>query len=121
MISFELWTMNIKSNIEVFSDLKRQKEAWIYGKSVAGSFCWYEEIIQLLDDSHFEIYLTENQSKIPRVLYEALKKLQIELDLYEGQETDAEILKDPEWHKIVEQAKKVIEIWNKTDSNWILG
>lgn len=40
----------------------------------------------------------------------SLRKL---LNEYKEKETDVEIISDPEWRKIVKQAKVAIEEWNK--------
>ncbi len=112
MIDFDFWTKQIKFSIEVFSDLERQKKGWILGDKSANTLGWYEEICNLYDTNLFPEYLLEHKQKLPINLFDSLDKLRAKLDVYEGQETDLEVLKDPEWLTIVELSKRTIEIWN---------
>ena len=105
-------TAYIKNCIEVFSDLKRQRKGWILGESSAKTLSWKEEFSNLFDSLCFEDYLRENKNKLPKNLFDILEKLRAKIDIYEGQETNLEVLKDPKWLEIVEISKEVIKIWD---------
>lgn len=108
----ELWTQNIKKNIGVFSDLERQRKAWIEGDLSAGSLSWYEEICDLFDSNLFEEYLLAAKATLEPSVYAKLLELKERLDAYEGHEEDSEILKDPEWVEITKLAHDTVDLWS---------
>ena len=84
---------------------------------------YVEVMCRLYDDNNFESFVDKLDSKneISEALDFELKKLRNSLNNYQEKETDIEIIEDPEWSKVVEQAKAVINCWGKVkDLRWRL-
>ncbi len=70
----------------------------------------------LFDDFTFDDFFDSRASKIGlsnSVIFE-LNKLRGLLNNYNEKDSDEEIIGDPEWGNVVEQAKRVIREWDKT-------
>lgn len=106
---------NIYYDILEMSDLELQKKLWLNENNDTGMNSSYVELMcRLFDDNNIEDFISKNDLEIgftERMLTEF--KLLIDLlNSYEEKQSDKEILNDPEWYKIVDQAKVVLKVWN---------
>lgn len=120
MIDYKLWKENIYNSIKDFSDKETQKIGWMgLDPDIVSSF--YEDIAMLYysycfdDDFWEEKHLS--QFHFTNSILKELKEFKNILDnYYEEQKSKdlshEEILKDPNWDVVVNQAKKVIGSWN---------
>ncbi|MBK7341176.1 MAG: hypothetical protein IPQ10_09945 [Saprospiraceae bacterium] len=69
----------------------------------------------LFDDFGFDDFIDNRATKVglSNSLIFELNKLRELLNSYNEKESDEEIINDPEWKNIVEQAKMVIKEWDK--------
>ena len=115
MINYQLWKENIYNSIKNISDIERQKVLWL-GKDPNSAASFNEDINTLYDTFCFadDLWKDEHISKFyfKNVLLNQLRVLKNMVDNYNEKSTDEEILNDPDWLKIVNQAKKIIELWN---------
>lgn len=99
------------------SDLSLQRKLWLNENNDTGLISSYTELMcSLFDDFNFEDLIDNRASKIGlsnSVIFE-LNKLRELLNNYNEKDSDEEIISDPEWGKVVEQAKTVIREWDKT-------
>lgn len=106
------WKLNIYNSIRDFSNIDKQRKLWLgHDKNYASSF---DEDISLLFDSYcFEGFIDSLESEKEEYdnLIKELKVFKKILDSYKKKNSDAEILDDVEWHKIVNKAKLIIELW----------
>ena len=115
MIDYKLWKENIFSSINDISNIEFQEQSWLGKNGKYTSSCG-EDISMLYDtfcfaDDFWNEEHLENFGLSEKLLAQ-LRKLKELIDNYQKKSTDEETLKDPEWHKIVSQAKKIIQIWN---------
>lgn len=107
---------NIYRMIVELSDLRLQRKLWLNEKNDTGEISSYTELMcSLFDDFSFNDFIDNEVSKIglsDSAIFE-LNKLKEMLDNYKEKESDEEIINDPEWKKIVEQARTVKNEWNK--------
>jgi len=96
------------------SDLALQRKIWLNENNDTGLMSSYVELMcSLFDDFNFDDFIDNRASKIGlsnSVIFE-LNKLRELLNNYNEKESDEEIINDPEWKKIVEQAERVIKNW----------
>jgi hypothetical protein len=108
--------MYIYIKIIELSDIGLQRKLWLNEKNDTGLISSYSELMSsLFDDFNFDDFVENGATKIglPNSLIIELSKLRELLNEYDEKDSDAEIINDPEWKKIVEQAKIVIKEWDK--------
>lgn len=98
------------------SDLNLQKKLWLNQNNDTGLISSYTEAMcSLFDDFHFDEFV-DDASSVKKfdfsTIYE-LNKLRDLLKKYDEKKSQEEIINDPEWRKVVDQAKVVIDKWNK--------
>ncbi len=107
---------NIYRVIIELSDLNLQRQLWLNENNDTGLISSYNELMSsLFDDFNFDDFIDNIAPKIgltPSVIFE-LNNLRDLLNNYTEKEFDEEILDDPEWWNVVEQAKITINLWDK--------
>ncbi len=107
---------NIYRMIVELANLSLQRKMWLNEDNDTGLISSYTELMcSLFDEFSFDDFIDNRVSEISlsnSAIFE-LNKLRNLLNNYKDKETDEEILSDPEWKKIVEQAKIVIKEWDK--------
>ncbi|MDX1830465.1 MAG: hypothetical protein R3342_13075 [Lutibacter sp.] len=106
------WNKNIYYMIKCFSDIDRQKRVWLgLDNNLASSF---DEDMSLLFDSFcFDDFILELKKDIyNEKIVKELTTFKDMLESYESKASDEQVLKDPQWFTIVEEAKKIIERWD---------
>lgn len=107
---------NIYRMIVELANLSLQRKMWLNEDNDTGLISSYTEFMcSLFDEFSFDDFIDNRVSEISlsnSAIFE-LNKLRNLLNNYKDKETDEEILSDPEWKKIVEQAKIVIKEWDK--------
>lgn len=107
---------NIFRMIIELSSLSLQRQLWLNENNDTGLMSSYVELMcSLFDDFSFDDFVDNGATKIglPNSLIFELSKLREFLNSYIEKESDEEIINDPEWKKIVEQAKIVINKWDE--------
>ena len=111
-----LITDNIYHKIIELSDSSLQRKLWLNQNNDTGLISSYVEVMcSLFDDFHFDDFVDKTAAEIglsDDTILE-LNNLRELLNNYKEKESDEEIINDPEWEKIVEQAKIVIKKWNR--------
>jgi len=108
---------NIHRMIVELASLSLQRKLWLNENNDTGLISsFYELMCSLFDDFGFDNFVDNGANKIglPNSLILELDKLRGLLNNYVEKESDEEIINDIEWHKIVEQAKAVINKWENT-------
>jgi hypothetical protein len=112
-----LWLENIHYEITAFSDLERQKKAWIDPDDAIVS-SYSEDICMLFDSFCFDDFIVEwKKENLNKEILNELIIFRDKLNLYDQKIPidnnwyDEQILNDPEWLDVVNQAKKVLQIW----------
>ena len=108
--------VNIYNRIMELSDLGVQRKLWLNENNDTGLISSYYELVNsLFDDFNFDIFIdnTAAQNGLSNSSIFELSKLRELLNNYNKMSSDEEIINDPEWKEIVEQAKLVINEWNK--------
>jgi hypothetical protein len=110
-------TKNIYDKIIELSDVDLQRKLWLNKNNDTGLISSYVELMcSLFDDYCFNDYVDNIFYKIgfsEKCIVE-LKKLRDLLNDYDEKEySDAEIINDLEWRKIIKQAKIVIKVWGQ--------
>lgn len=107
---------NIYRMVIELSDLNLQRKLWLNENNDTGLISSYIELMcSLFDDFSFDDFIDNRASKIGlsnSVIFE-LNKLRELLNNYTEKDLDEEIIDDPEWGNVVEQAKTVIREWDK--------
>ena len=109
---------NIYNDIKEISDLGFQEKAWLTNsKSECSSYI--EVMCRLFDDNDFDSFIEHDAKKygFGENLITELTTLQKMLNNYKEKDSDDEIVKDPCWLTIVNQAKYVINLWNESGIN----
>lgn len=109
-------TKNIYDDIIELSDLNLQRKLWLNEKNDTGLISSHVEVMcRLFDDYQFDDFVDKASSEVglSENTIRELKKLRGLLNNYNEKESDEEIINDPEWGKIAEQAKMVLKEWNK--------
>lgn len=107
---------NIYNDISELSDLSLQRKLWLNESNDTGLVSSYVEVMcRLFDDSGIDDFIDVTASKIgmSNELISKLNRLRVLLKGYKEKDSDEEIINDPEWEKIAEQAKIVIEEWDR--------
>ena len=108
---------NIYHKIREASSLELQKKMWLNKNNDTGMISSYTELMcGLFDDNDFDSFIDSEATKVglSSTAISELDKLRNFLNNYHEKKSDEEILNDPEWLKIVNQAKIVLEKWNIT-------
>lgn len=107
---------NIYRMIVELESLSLQRKLWLNQNNDTGLISSFNELMSsLFDDFSFDDFVENGAKKIglPNSLIIELKKLREMLNSYVEKESDEEIINDPEWKKIGEQAKIVIKEWGR--------
>ena len=106
------WIENTYRDILELSDLDKQKKSWL-GNDPNYVSSYVEIMCKLFDDDNFDIFIAESEKlELSSKLVNELKKLRELLNQYEeGDKTDKEIIEDPSWGLVVNQAKIVLNNW----------
>jgi hypothetical protein len=110
---------NIYRMIVELASLSLQRKLWLNESNDTGLISsFYELMNSLFDDFGFDDFVDNRAVKmgLPISLIIELKKLRELLNSYIEKDSDEEIINDPEWKKIVEQAKIVIKEWDDKGS-----
>lgn len=105
------WKRNIFNSIEDISKIEWQKKVWL-GKDLRYVSSYDEIIMVLFDDFCFDDFISNDvfeRLKLNKDLQKEMIQLKNMIDNYKRKVSEEEILNDPEWHKIVEQAQKIIQ------------
>ena len=108
---------NIYRMVVQLANLSLQRKLWLNENNDTGLISsFYELMSSLFDDFGFDDFIDNGAAKIgfSSSLIIELNKLRELLNSYGEKESDEEIINDPEWKKIVEQAKIVIKEWDRT-------
>lgn len=106
----------IYKKIIELSDLRIQRKLWLNENNDSGLISSYVELMcSLFDDFNFDDFVdkTPYEIKLSSTTISALKKLRELLNSYQEKESDEEIINDPAWQKVVEQAQITIEEWDR--------
>ncbi|TGK87192.1 hypothetical protein EHQ31_06525 [Leptospira montravelensis] len=110
------WIRFVFRKINEFSDINLQKDVWVFGNKPDYVSSFEEAYCTLIEDLTFSDFIQEKiliKYGIDVSLEEELKKLYIMLEAYKEKDTDKEIVEDPEWHTVVNQAQTVMKLWEK--------
>ncbi|MGN6249167.1 MAG: hypothetical protein ACTHNG_12505 [Ginsengibacter sp.] len=112
----DITTRQIYNDSIELSDLDLQRKLWLNENNDTGLISSYVEVMcRLFDDNKLDDFIDKTASKIDfsnSTIFQ-LNKLRELLNDYNEKDTDEKIIADPEWKKVVEQAKKVIREWNR--------
>ena len=112
-----IWIENIYRDILELSDLDKQRNSWL-GNDPNYVSSYVKIMCRLFDDNDFDNFIDIESDKlgVSYTLVTELKKLRELLNQYEeGDKTDKEIIEDPLWVLIVNQAKIVISVMTEID------
>ena len=108
---------NTYNKIIELSDLSLQRKIWLNENNDTGLISSFAELMcSLFDDFNFDDFIDNRASKMnlsDSAIFE-LNKLRELLNIYDEKDSDEDIINDPEWQKIVNQAKLVLKEWNMT-------
>jgi hypothetical protein len=108
---------NIYRLIAELANLSLQRKLWLNENNDTGLISSYSELMcSLFDDFNFDDFVDNEAVKIglsKSLIYE-LSKLRELLNSCDEKGTDEDIISDPEWRKVVEQAKIIIKEWNRS-------
>lgn len=107
---------NIYNDILEMSDLELQKKLWLNQNNDTGLISSYTELMcRLFDDNDIESFINKEaiEKGLPEKIIIEIRLLKRLLNSYNEKQSDQEILEDPEWHNIMEQAKMVLKVWNE--------
>ncbi len=109
------WMFNIYLDLKELSDVEFQKLAWF--AKVPNYISDYAELYnRLFSDFSIEIFINKELPKLGvsnLFVKEILTMVRMMKHYDEKGKTHTQILEDPEWHKISDQAKVVLGYWNK--------
>jgi hypothetical protein len=107
---------NIYNKIIEISDLGLQRKLWLNENNDTGLISSYAELMStLFDDYNFDSFIdgTASEMELFDSVFFELSRLRELLNSYNEKDSDEEIINDPKWKTIVEQAKIVIKEWDK--------
>jgi hypothetical protein len=107
---------NIYDDILEMSDLELQKKLWLNENNDSELISSYTELMCRLFDDNDIVGFINNIALEKGFTIKVLAEIKLLIDLlnsYKEKQSDREIIYDPEWHKVVEQAKVVLKVWNK--------
>ena len=106
------WNKNIYSAIRNISDFNYQRKSW-FGKSARHVSSFSEMVNILYDDCFFEDFMMEYSFvKGNSEFYLELKQFDELIENYNPTYDEREIIDDPKWHQIVNQAQIIMKIWD---------
>jgi len=111
----EIVVRNIYDDLLELSNTALQRKLWLNHDNDTGLISSYAELMnRLFDDNGFDNFVdkTVANAGYSSNLILALKKLRDLLNTYHDEKDDEEIIRDPEWITITNQAKTVIQIWD---------
>lgn len=106
----------IHGKIVELSDLGLQRKLWLNENNDTGLISSYDELMcSLFDDFQFDDFVDNKiiEMKLPETAIKELRMLRKLLNSYKEKDSDEEIINDPEWKKVVEQASIVRKEWHK--------
>ncbi len=110
----DYWTKSIYLSVKDISDIKLQERVWL--DNTNGQVSSFVEMINTLyDDNCFEDFLSVKEWDEQRSLgklHQELHVLKEMIDAYEEPATDAQVLTDAGWKRIVNQAKRTVNVWD---------
>lgn len=107
---------SIYERIIELSDLSLQRKLWLNAGNNTGLISSYDELMcSLFDDFQFDDFVDKSFSEFGFSENTALELSELRklLNSYKEKESDELIIDDPEWGKIVNQAKIVVNAWNR--------
>ena len=107
---------HIYIKIVELADLSLQRKLWLNENNDTGLISSFTELVNsLFDDFGFDNFVDSGAANngVSNSLIIKLSKLRELLNSYVEKECDEEIINDPEWKKIVEQANIVMKEWDK--------
>jgi hypothetical protein len=113
----QYWFDNVYDILKRYSDIEEQKEVWLWLNPNKVS-SYDEDLCMLFDDNDFEEFILEwkKEGLDKKTLREMIVFRDVlnfyNKNIHQQGWHDEKVLKDPEWQKIVNQAKKVIEVWS---------
>ena len=110
------WLENIYHEIAELSDSEMQRRLWL-GKDSKYISSYDELLCSLFDDFNFDLFIDNELPKIEGLtpsFIQSIRKLREMFNEYDRKNlNDEQIIEDPEWLKVVEQAKMVEKQWNE--------
>ncbi len=113
------WIENIHEMIEGYSDIESERRIWL-GKDPDFTSSFEEDFNLLFSSFDFEDFIVEWEKEgLDESLQNEFIIFKNMLHAYDDKKengenkTDEEILNDPNWLPIVQQAKKIIDMWSK--------
>lgn len=106
---------DIKNRIKEISDLDLQRKLWLNKNNDTGLISSYTELMNsLFDDLMFDDFVDNTiiRENWNLAFVEKMNQLRSYLNDYQEKQNDEEIIKDPEWIKISQFAKEILDILN---------
>lgn len=106
---------DIKNRIKEISDLDLQRKLWLNKNNDTGLIFSYTELMNsLFDDLMFDDFVDNTiiRENWNLAFVEKMNQLRSYLNDYQEKQNDEEIIKDPEWIKISQFAKEILDILN---------
>lgn len=104
------WTNRVVAAIEDVADTAFQQRAWLGAGPEMSSFV--ETYCTLYDDNNFDTFLTQPewaQTGLSNAVRQEMVRLDQLFQAYQEPGSDAEILADPKWHEVAQQAQQVLQ------------
>ena len=108
------WTKRVVAAIGNMADRAFQQRAWLGAGPEMSSFV--ETYCTLYDDNGFETFLAQpswEHTGLDAAVWQEMTLLDKLLQAYHEPGSDAEILADPKWEKVVQQAQRVLQTIGK--------
>ena len=104
---------SIQNDILELSDIARQRAYWL-GNDPNHVSSYVELMSRLFDDNNFDQFVEIDTQTLgfSDAFRQDLKQLRELLNDYEEIDTDAEIIDDPKWESVREQARVVSDRWD---------
>ena len=103
---------SLLQTIEGISDKEYQKRVWIRAEGpevddFCETSCYFSPTAEDILEKYKQFGLTETQ-------YAFLKEFRDQFDIFSGEHpgSELEFIDSPEWHRITEMAKEVLEVFN---------
>lgn len=103
------WTTRIVAAIQDVADMSFQQRAWLGAGPEVSSFV--ETYCTLYDDNEFDAFLAQSaweQTGLNEVVRQEMRRLDQLFQAYQEPGSDAEILADPKWQEVAQQAQQVL-------------
>jgi len=104
------WTKRVVAAIKDVADTSFQQRAWLGAGPEMSSFV--ETCCTLYDDNGFDTFLAQPewaQTGLKNAVRQEMVLLDQLFRAYQEPGSDAEILADPKWQEVVQQAQRVIQ------------